>query len=435
MHEGLALPEIELARLSREEVVDLGQRAVGVDAALGRVRLQPRGGVAHDGGDVHDDPAQLLLAPRREECRALHRAHPGLDADGLQITDDGLAHRVVGREGIEVARVEAVRIAGLGEQLLGVRGVVGGRLHGDRELEDARHDRAREPGEAERLGLVDSLAVDGVAGRQPHATVVPRRFRVPLLGQLEPERAGQQRRLELDARRALELFSHGAGEEVGEIHLASLQRGRARRLLRHRAHDDPLDVGRLPPVAVEGLEHDLHAGRERHDLVWARPHGRLLVAILADLLDVLLGHDPARTGGRGAVEQHEVRPRLLQDEAHLGRPDDLNLLHLLLEQRRRRSFVSLEGEFHVLGRHRRAVVEFRVLAERERVGQVILRLAPRLGETRRLHTGRHRLHHRVVDGVDDHVRRAEPLHVAGVEPLGRERDVHAVPHLAFGGET
>src|SRR5207253_4816706 len=28
MHEGLALPEIELARLSREEDVDLGQRAV-----------------------------------------------------------------------------------------------------------------------------------------------------------------------------------------------------------------------------------------------------------------------------------------------------------------------------------------------------------------------------------------------------------------------
>src|SRR5206468_10434877 len=46
-----------------------------VDTVLRRVRLQPGGGVAHDGGDDQDHAVQLLLAPRRDPGRHLrHRS-------------------------------------------------------------------------------------------------------------------------------------------------------------------------------------------------------------------------------------------------------------------------------------------------------------------------------------------------------------------------
>src|SRR6185436_12518425 len=60
----LALLAIELLRLALEQVVDLGQRAVRVEAALGEERLEPRRRVAGRSGRADEEPLQLLLMPR-----------------------------------------------------------------------------------------------------------------------------------------------------------------------------------------------------------------------------------------------------------------------------------------------------------------------------------------------------------------------------------
>jgi hypothetical protein len=150
----------------------------------------------------------------------------------------------------------------------------------------------------------------------------------------------------------LDLVGHRAREQIGDIDLAALERGRARRLLHHRSHDEPLHRRRLSPVLVERLEHELDPRCERDDLVGAGADRGFLEAVLADLVDVMLGHDPAGAGGGGAVEQHEIGPRFLEDEADLRRGEDLDLLDLLLQQGRARALVSLERELHVLGRER-----------------------------------------------------------------------------------
>src|SRR2546429_9467660 len=58
-------------------------------------RLDAGRGVAGRAGGSDEDAPELLLAPGREEGRALHRPHARLDADGGKIVRDRLAHRGV----------------------------------------------------------------------------------------------------------------------------------------------------------------------------------------------------------------------------------------------------------------------------------------------------------------------------------------------------
>ena len=193
-----------------------------------------------------------------------------------------------------------------------------------------------------------------------------------------------------------------------------------------------LTLGHLAPETFERLEHQLDAGGEAHELVRPGADRRLLEAVVADLLDIGFGHDPGGTGGRGAVERHEVRPRLLQVQAHAARVHDLDLAHALLEDLRPGALVALERELHVGGGDRLAVMELRILANDELVGEPVLRLRERLREARRVEPGRHRLHQRVVQGVEHHERRGDALGLAGVEPARGQRDVDAPGHGAFG---
>src|SRR4051794_16234400 len=87
VHERLALLHVRLARLPLHEVLDLGDRARGVDAVLAHVGFETRGRVAAGARDADDDVLQLLLAPRGRHGRPLHRAHPGADAGVLEIRD------------------------------------------------------------------------------------------------------------------------------------------------------------------------------------------------------------------------------------------------------------------------------------------------------------------------------------------------------------
>ena len=169
---------------------------------------------------------------------------------------------------------------------------------------------------AERQRLVDGLAVDGQARRQPHALVVPWRLRVPLVGEVDPERRRDDGGLEGEPLRALQLLGELAADRVDDVDLAALQRRQPRRLVVDRLEHQALDARGLAPVLVERLERQLHARRERDELVGAGADRRLLVSLVADLLHVLLGHDPAGSGGAG-VEREEVGPRRFELEADL----------------------------------------------------------------------------------------------------------------------
>src|SRR6266404_4664579 len=270
VEQGLTLLAVQLAGLAAEEIVHLGQRAVGERSALGDERLEPGGCIAGDAADGQDYPMELLVAPRRHERPALHGAHTRANAHRLEPPLDGLAHRVVGRERGQLAGVEAARVSGLGQELARAGGIIRRRLHRQRELEVARDgvpDRAREP---QGLRLVQGLAVQRQARGLPHALVRPGRLRIPLVGEVEPEDA-EQRRGQAQARRPLDLLRGGAAQQHGHVHLAALERGRARGLVGQAAEDYSF-YGRLfSPVAVERLHHQLHARVEAHELVRPGP--------------------------------------------------------------------------------------------------------------------------------------------------------------------
>src|SRR5437016_8579074 len=118
-------------------------------------------------------------------------------------------------------------------------------------------------------------------------------------------------------------------------------------------------------------------------------------------------------------------------EAHAPEIDDLDFTYALLEEFRPRAAVALEREFHVLGRHRIAVVELEALADDEVVGEPVLRLRERLREARRVRSRRHRLHQGVVERVQHHERRDDPLGLGRIEPARGERDVNAPRYRAL----
>ena len=159
---------------------------------------------------------------------------------------------------------------------------------------------------------------------------------------------------------------------------------------------------------------------------------RLLVAVVADLLDVLLGDDPAGPGGTGPVERHEVGPRLLEAEPDAPGIGRLHRRDLFLEGLGEDAPVALEGELHVLGGHDLAVVELHALAQHELVHEPVGRDAPGLRQTGRHALARHGLDERVMGCREDHERRA--LDALGrVEPGRHQRRMHGPGHLPFRG--
>ncbi len=244
--------------------------------------------------------------------------------------------------------------------------------------------------------------------------------------------AWQHDRLQREARRLLQLLGKLAADRIGDVDLALLERREPRRLVGHHLHHQPLDGRRFAPVAVEGFEHEFDAWLERNEFVGAGADRRLLEALVADLLDVFLGHDPA--GSRGArVKGQEVRPRLLESEDDVLWIGSFDLRDLAFHQVVRRALVALEREFDVLGGHRIAVVKLGVLADDEGIADPVLGGGPRLGEARRLQLPRHRLHHRIVQCVEHHERGDETERLGRIEPGWRQRDVDAPGQLPVRG--
>src|SRR2546425_7608741 len=102
------------------------------------------------------------------------------------------------------------------------------------------------------------------------------------------------RSLSTASRSATHLLADLAVDPVCDVRLAALEHCQPRGDVRDGLEHQALPARRLAPVPVEGLDHQLHAGSEGHEAVRPGPDRRLFEAVLADLLDVLPGNDPAR---------------------------------------------------------------------------------------------------------------------------------------------
>jgi hypothetical protein len=213
-------------------------------------------------------------------------------------------------------------------------------------------------------------------------------------------------RLERGARHPPDLLGQLGGHGEGDVDLALLECDQPCGRVGDHAQDQALDRRGLAPVAVEGLEHQLDSRLERDEAVGAGADGRLLEAVLADLLDVLLRHDPRRGGGLRPVVGHEVGPRLAEPEADVSGIGRLDGGDPLLEGLGVDAAIALEGELDVVGGDGLAGMELRAFAEDELVDEPVGRHGPRLGEARRHCLARHRLDERVVQSVQDHERGA-----------------------------
>src|SRR5215470_6261095 len=197
---------VQLGGLLAEEAVEVWVAAVDVGAVGDHEGLEASGRIAKGAAGRLDDVLELLLRVGLEEGGTLQRHELDLDAYRLEVVHHDLGEVRVGGVAIEVACVEAVRVAGVAEELLGARDVEDRGRRLPEELEVVGDDAAGDLGMAERQGLVDRGAVDGEAGGESDALVVPRRLRIPLIGEIEPEGRLDDSRLEGEPRRPLQLF-------------------------------------------------------------------------------------------------------------------------------------------------------------------------------------------------------------------------------------
>ena len=288
---------------------------------------------------------------RLQECRPLERPHPGLDPDGQQVVEDRLG---VGRWSTRRTRGRRHRSRSDSRPRRGAGAPSRRRRRGRRlpeEFEAGGDDAAGDLGEAERHRLVDGLTVDRVGGGQAHAPVVPRRARLPLVHEVQPVRRHERRGPQREPLRALHLLAELAVDGVRDVDLAALEHGQPRGGVGHALEHQALHARRLAPVAVEGSSTSSTPGVKDTKRYGPAPIGAFLKPSSPTFSTYLRGHDPRRTRGRGAVEGHEVRPRLLEPEADTPGIRRLDRGHPLLQRLRRDAPVALERELDVIGRH------------------------------------------------------------------------------------
>src|SRR3989441_1438729 len=156
----LAPLPVHLARLLAEEPVDVRVAAVDVGATGGDERLEAGRRVPEGPGAALDDVPELLLPVLGEERRALERPELGPDADRLQVIHDGLREVGVRNVTVVVTGIEAVRVAGVGEEPPGPGRIVRVRGRLPEEVEARGNDAVVDLREAQGLGLVDRRSVD-----------------------------------------------------------------------------------------------------------------------------------------------------------------------------------------------------------------------------------------------------------------------------------
>src|SRR5262249_25250436 len=124
------------------------------------------------------------------------------------------------------------------------------------------------------------------------------------------------------------------------------------------------------------LEHHLNARRVADEFIGPGADRVLAESLVADLRHITLRYDEPGGSGRGAVKGHEIRPGLVENEAHRERINDLDLANVGFEFSRARAFVTLETELHIFGGPLVAVVKLEPRAQFELVGQSVRALRP-----------------------------------------------------------
>ena len=102
----------------------------------------------------------------------------------------------------------------------------------------------------------------------------------------------------------------------------------------------------------------------------------LLEPLVAHPFDIGFGHDPGRAADHGGVDREEVGPGGVEHEAQAMGIEDLDGLHLLVEQRGEDSLVADEAIVHVFRGERIAIVKGHPLAQGEVIGQPIRAFRP-----------------------------------------------------------
>src|SRR6516164_214940 len=105
----------------------------------------------------------------------------------------------------------------------------------------------------------------------------------------------------------LQLLGELAADRVDDIDLTRLQSGKPGRVVGDHLEHQAFDARGLAPILLEGLEHYIHTRRRGHQPIRTGTDRRLFEPVVADLLDILPGHDPAGAGRR-SVEGHEIGP-------------------------------------------------------------------------------------------------------------------------------
>src|SRR5438876_55668 len=151
----------------------------------------------------------------------------------------------------------------------------------------------------------EELPVDRQADRLTHALVAEGAAPFVAAGEHQPPRS-REVRIPPEA-----LVRHQAREQLAchaerEVEFTGLEPGHTRREIPDTLDDDRLGRRRPAPVLLERLERHLHAGLLTHELVGAGADRLRLEPIAADLLVVVLGHDPADAADAAVVELHEV---------------------------------------------------------------------------------------------------------------------------------
>src|SRR6266851_8707314 len=134
-----------------------GARDEGIDA---------RRGAAEGGTGLQREPLVRAIVMRRLVGGAVEGAHLGPDADRHEVVHNRLpeaSEDVIDRE---VPSLEAAGVAGLGEELPGLLGIVWIGLQRQRAVELARDDVSCWDRVPERLRLVDRSPIDGVVRRE-----------------------------------------------------------------------------------------------------------------------------------------------------------------------------------------------------------------------------------------------------------------------------
>ena len=158
----------------------------------------------------------------------------------------------------------------------------------------SRDDAPRRWRGPQPLCLTEGLAVQGIIGGQPHARVMPRRLRVPLLDEIQIERPNPSGKGQPELGIPFHLLGGLDIQVVGDIDLARLQHGQPRRRLRDTFKDQALHMGHFAPVVLNGLHDQLDARRMADKLIGPQPDGMLLKTVIADLLQILFRHDPGQ---------------------------------------------------------------------------------------------------------------------------------------------